>query len=513
MQGRLEPRVFSDEIEREMGISLKSKYLPNPKSRERIFASPSFLFSSIIFTFLFLFIMSFTLSNSYSSTVMNDGDTLLFLSFVKNLSSCSLQVTNGLMLNAVNNTCLPFITGGQYEFYRDHPTGSLIPYVAADKLISLDILESRLVSITITLTYIIIMFRVIYKYWNVQLFPIIVVFTIPVLWYHSIILHIFVQTAIFSLINVYLFVKRKSRSVIEFIPVLTGFTISFFMDWASFVLAIIISIVLLIRREYLNFLILVFLSISSYFGIRKWLEIGSGKTGIHGGLGVFGEQNFSLSSITYATLQMGRSLGFGLILIFFGFFILFNERKKKDLSGIDAISLILFFQGLTFVYVFINWSSGHSYWCYFLIPTATIEGTRVFMWAKKKFSLKMFSFATCIILFSSIVYSGNWWFNDFVKNPITYERYFEFNHLPSELLKNEDLYSLNANIMNGQGFKARYELDSQINEYSEYNYGDGGFLITNSLADLEAIRTGSVFVMKGEPIFLNWFKWWVVKLP
>jgi hypothetical protein len=135
------------------------------------------------------------------------------------------------------------------------------------------------------------------------------------------------------------------------------------------------------------------------------------------------------------------------------------------------------------------------------------------MWAKKKFSLKMFSFATCVILFSSLMYSGIWWFNDFVKNPITYERYFELNHLPSELLKNEDLYSLNANIMNGQGFKARYELDSQINQYSEYSYGDGGFLITNSLADLEAIRTGSQFVINDEPIFLNWFEWWVLKLP
>ena len=457
--------------------------------------------------------MSFTLSNSYSATIMNDGDTLFFLSFVKNLSSCGLQVTNGLMLNAINNTCLPFISGGQFEFYRDHPTGSLFPYVAADKLINLSILESRLISITITLTYILIIFRIISKYWDSQYFPMLVTFTIPVLWYHSIILHIFVQTAIFSLINTYLFVKRKNRKVFEFIPVLVGCMISFFMDWASFLIAIIISIILLIRREYLNFSLLVLLSTASYFGIRKWLQIGSGRTGIHGGLSTFGEQDFSISSIFSATLQMGKSLGFGLILILSGFFILFKERKKRAMSGIDAISLILFFQGVSFVYVFINWSSGHSYWCYFLIPTAMIEGTRTFRWAKEKLSLKLLSFSACIILLFSLLYSGIWWFNDFVKNTITFEKYLELNHLPSDLLKSENLYAPNADILNGQGFKVRYELHRQIEKYSNYNFGDGGFLITNSLADLEAIRRGSHFDFKDEPIYLNWFEWWIVKLP
>ena len=210
---------------------------------------------------------------------------------------------------------------------------------------------------------------------------------------------------------------------------------------------------------------------------------------------------------------MGKSLGFGLILILFGFFILFKERKKRAMSGIDAISLILFFQGVSFVYVFINWSSGHSYWCYFLIPTAMIEGTRTFRWAKEKLSLKLLSFSACIILLFSLLYSGIWWFNDFVKNPITFEKYLELNHLPSDLLKSENLYAPNADILNGQGFKVRYELHRQIEKYSNYNFGDGGFLITKSLADLEAIRRGSHFDFKDEPIYLNWFEWWIVKLP
>ena len=124
-----------------------------------------------------------------------------------------------------------------------------------------------------------------------------------------------------------------------------------------------------------------------------------------------------------------------------------------------------------------------------------------------------FSFATCIILFSSLLYSGIWWFNDFVKKPITYEKYLELNHLPSDLLKNENLYAPNVDILNGQGFKVRYELHRQIEKYSNYSFGDGGFLITNSLADLEAIRRGSEFDFKDEPIYLNWFEWWVVKLP
>lgn len=473
----------------------------------------SFWSTSCIFVFVFLLIMSFTLQDSYSSTIMNDGDTLLFLSFVKNLSTCELELTNGLMLNAINNYCLPFISNGNYEFYRDHPTGSLAPYVIADKIFDLTVFESRLMSVLITLTYTLILLWIIKQYWNIQFVPIIVFFSIPVLWYQSIVLHIFVQTAILSLLTTHLFIKRVSKSFSAFIPILTLFAISFLMDWAAFLLAIIVSIILFLRREFLNFSALVALSILSYFLIRKWLESESGKVGLHSGLSVFGEQNYSLNSLIYASLQMGRSLGIGLIFIFFGFVILFKDLRTRPITGIDAISLILFLQGILFVYLFINWSSGHSYWCYFLIPTAVIEGTRVLIWAKKRFSLRIFSVIILMTFISSLTYSSIWWYDDFIKKPISFSSYFQENSLPPDLLVNETLYANSANIMNGQGFKARYDLNNQLRNIKEYNTGDGGYFITNSAIELRDFQNESGTILNFKPIFLNWFEWWVVKLP
>ena len=503
-------------IEMENGsvkISSSIRHIKFVEKYKKLSYFSSFWLTSCIFVFTFLFIMSFTMRNSYSSTIMNDGDTLFYLSFVKNLSNCGVRLTNGLMLNAVNNSCLPFISGGNFEFYRDHPTGSLAPYVLADKIIDLTIFESRLMSVFITLAYTLILMWIIQRYWKVQFLPIIVFFSIPVLWYHSIVLHIFVQTAIMSLLTTYLFVKRLSKSFLTFIPILGLFAVSFLMDWAAFLLAIIISTILLLRREFLNFFALVTLSILSYFLIRMWLESDSGRVGIHSGLGVFGEQNFSVHSIIHASLQMGKSLGLGLVFIFLGFFILGKDLRKRPVTEIDAISLILFFQGIMFVYLFINWSSGHSYWCYFLIPTAFIEGTRVLKWVRERFSLKIYSLIFLATLLSSVTYSSVWWYDDFIKEPTSYSNYFQVNDLPSDFLVNETLYAYTANIMNGQGFKARLALHDQVRDYTEYNYGDGGYFVTNTIAELRAFQVKAGPRYTAEPIFLNWFEWWVVKLP
>jgi hypothetical protein len=503
-------------IEMENGsvkISLNIRHTKFVEKYKKLSNFSSFWLTSCIFIFTFLFIMSFTMRNSYSSTIMNDGDTLLFLSFVKNLSNCGLQLTNGLMLNAVNNSCLPFISGGNYEFYRDHPTGSLAPYVLADKIIDLTILESRLMSVFITLAYTLILMWIMQRHWKVQFLPIIVFFSIPVLWYHSIVLHIFVQTAIMSLLTTYLFVKRLSKSFLTFIPILGLFAVSFLMDWAAFLLAIIVSTILFLRREFLNFSALVTLSILSYFLIRKWLESGSDRVGLHSGLGVFREQDFSFNSVLFASLQMGRSLGLGLIFILLGFLILVKDLRVRQITVIDAMSLILFLQGIMFVYLFINWSSGHSYWCYFLIPTAFIEGTRVLKWVKEKFPLKIYSRIVLVTLLSSLTYSTIWWYDDFIQKPTSYSSYFQRNNLPSEFLASETLYAYTANIMNGQGFKARLVLHDQIRNYAEYNYGDGGYFVTNTIAELRAFQLKAGPRYTAEPIFLNWFEWWVVKLP
>lgn len=473
----------------------------------------SFWLTSCIFAFTFLLIMSYTIQKSYSSTIMHDGDTLLFLSFVKNLSNCEFRLTNGLMLNALSNSCLPFISGGNYEFYRDHPTGALAPYVIADKIIDLTLFDSRLISILITLTYALILLWIIQQYWKVGLLPLIVFFSIPVLWYHSIVLHIFVQTAIFSLLTTYFFIKRLSKSFLAFTPILGLFAVSFLMDWATFLLAIVISTILFLRREYVNFSALVVLSILSYFLLRKWLQSESGSVGLQSELGVFGDQIFSFRSIIYASLHMGRSLGIGLVFIFLGFLILLKDLRKRSITEIDAISLILFLQGTLFVYLFINWSSGHPYWCYFLIPTAFIEGNRVLMWVRERFSLQICSLIFVIALLSSLTYSYIWWFDDSIKEPKSFSNYFQEKNLPSNFLENQTLYAYSANIMNGQGFKARLPLHNQIRNSGEYNYGDGGYFVTNSITELRTFQRKIGLRNDSEPIFLNWFEWWVVKLP
>lgn len=285
------------------------------------------------------------------------------------------------------------------------------------------------------------------------------------------------------------------------------------MDWAAFLLAIAISMILFLRREFLNFSALVTLSILSYFLIRKWMESGSGRVGLHNGLGVFGEQDFSLNSIIYASLQMGKSLGIGSIFILLGFLILAKDLRKRLITEIDVISLTLFSQGIMFVYLFINWSSRHSYWCYFLIPTGLIEGTRVLIWVKEKYSTKICSIVFVGILSISLAYSSIWWYDDYIKKPISYANYFQENGLPEDFLTNENLYANNANIMNGQGFKARYALYKQINRYDKYTYGDGGYFVTNSISDLRAFQLKADLRYNTEPILLNWFEWWVVKLP
>jgi hypothetical protein len=114
---------------------------------------------------------------------------------------------------------------------------------------------------------------------------------------------------------------------------------------------------------------------------------------------------------------------------------------------------------------------------------------------------------------SSLTYSSIWWYDDFIKKPISFGSYFQENHLPPDLLVNETLYANSANIMNGQGFKARYDLHEQLRNSMEYKFGDGGYFITDTLINLRQFQTESGIKLDFEPIYLNWLEWWVVKLP
>ena len=134
-------------------------------------------------------------------------------------------------------------------------------------------------------------------------------------------------------------------------------------------------------------------------------------------------------------------------------------------------------------------------------------------WVRERFSLKIYSLIFLATLLSSVTYSSVWWYDDFIKEPTSYSNYFQVNDLPSDFLVNETLYAYTANIMNGQGFKARLALHDQVRDYTEYNYGDGGYFVTNTIAELRAFQVKAGPRYTAEPIFLNWFEWWVVKLP
>jgi len=441
--------------------------------------------------------------NSYHSLIMNDGDSILFLSYAQNLTTCSNSTSRLLMIDANFDDCRSLVNSQDYTFYSDHPSGFIIILSILYRLGFESLYSMRWISVLVSSMIVFLLYIFSSKNVNHRFGLLVAVgfMVTPLFVFHSVVIHIFTWAQLLSVMVAIVFVKEifrpnKTSKLCFVLLLLIGFTI----DWPVFVLAIVLCLASFYLKRFDLAAILIFCSIPSYLLIRFWISLGSTSNQV----GIIeelvssigrGEELANLMAIPFYFFKAHFIGVLGLIsFIYFAFKLRSNFRENP----IIILGTILLLQGVLNVVLFLPWASSHIYWTYFLIPTSAFGFAMAFQ--KISGMRRWFSGILVSTILLTSVYSYVWWAKDYVKPPISFDDYFDQKGLKSDWLSNSSkIYTLNRDVYIGQSAKIRLQLDKSFNLISGVELPSSGYLVVKS-----GTKVGDSLK---KPIELDWFEW------
>ena len=458
--------------------------------------------------FLALRLHSRILWNSYHSLIMNDGDSILFLSYVKNLNVCPISTSKLLMIDAISNNCSSLIRSQDFSFYSDHPSGFIIILSFFYRFGFHSLTSMRFISVVVSSLIVLVLYKFCAKYRGPKFgLSVAIGFAItPLFVFHSLVIHIFSWTELWSVVLGTLYVREISRpnkktKLLFTIFLILGFTI----DWPIFILAGVLLVISVSMKRFDLAALLVTCSLPAYFMIRIWISIGnsSKQAGFIEQLVDSIGRGEKISSLALIPIYFMKAHFLGVLGIIS--FIYFAQRAKTYMlkDPILLLGAILLAQGLLNVILFLPWASSHIYWTYFMIPTSAIGLALILEKMEHRRNISILSIFS--LLFVSSYYSYAWWGQDYIKKPLSFKEYFVERGLdPEWISQGSKLYTLDRDIYIGQSAKFRLELEKSFSLVKRENLPTSGFLVTKSenghLQDLQ------------NPIHLEWFEWDVYKL-
>jgi hypothetical protein len=446
--------------------------------------------------------------DSYHQLIMNDGDSILFFSYVQNIVNCPFEVSKLLMVDALSKNCLNIVDSQGYTYYSDHPSGFLILlsffYRAGFESLS----SMRWISVAVTFFIALIIYSYSLKNKNARFgaFVFLGFLLTPLFLFHAFIIHIFTWAQLFSLLIGITFVEevlrpQRYKRILLFIFLLIGFTI----DWPVFVLAGVVFVFSIwFKRVKLAILVLSF-SIISYTLVRLWIYSSNSVTqqSIISELLESLGRGESLQSLLLVPIYFLKAHFLGALGILVLPFFAYKFRKTLRENPVLLLGLILLTQGVLNILLFLPWAASHIYWTYFLIPPSVIG----FGFLLEEISKKRLYFKTLVILMtvSSAIYSYAWWVRDYQSQPISLISYFQVNGLPKDWLTSDSkIYTFDKSIHIGQSAKVRLLLDQQFEFLTHAEIPLSGYLVA---------KLGEEIPLDiGKPVQLSWLEWDVYSL-
>ena len=445
--------------------------------------------------------------NNYHQLIMNDGDSILFFSYVQNLVNCPIEISKLLMVDALSKNCLNIVDSQGYTYYTDHPSGFLIllSFFYRAGFESLSSMRWISIAVSFSIALIVYLYSLKHKSRKFGSFVILGFLLTPLFLFHAFIIHIFTWAQFFSLLIAITFVEevlrpQRHKRILLFSFLLVGFTI----DWPVFVLAGVISVFAIwFKRINLAIMVLIF-SVVSYILVRLWIYSSNTVTqqGISELLESLGRSE-SLGSLILIPIYFLKAHFLGLFGVLALLYFAHKSKKSWRADPVIVLGLILLTQGVLNVVLFLPWAASHIYWTYFLVPPSVIGlGLLLEEISKKWVNVKML---VAMLALLTALYSYVWWVKDYQSQPISFSSYFQTNGLPEDwLISDSRLYTFDKNIYIGQSAKVRLLLDKKFEILTHEEKPSSGYLVVKSGA--------KVPVDFGNPIQLTWIEWDVYSL-
>ena len=339
-----------------------------------------------------LLILSRMAWSAFHLMMRNDGDSLFYGHYIRNLLRYPFTETYGLMADLVGATPAPLIVGAPRTYYADHPMGFVwLAALTNWAFVSDPILAGRWTNIACVVVMLCATIGFVLKRSSLfaGLCSVLVALTIPLVWEHGPVIGLQAAPLLFTVAATFSFIRylRQPSSGTLALTVLF-WALGMFSDWPAYLLGGPIAFALALRRKWLvlafmgaigcGAMALVFLHqvLAFNFDVGKFVistflpSIDKKTITLPFGEALVDTMNYAWRSFRWWT---------PLILLP----LLIPSRwfsSAAKLQELRIAYLSFLFIGIINDIIFIQWAATHSYWSFFLIPAAIVGSSLLILW-------------------------------------------------------------------------------------------------------------------------------------
>ncbi|MDR3466448.1 MAG: glycosyltransferase family 39 protein [Xanthobacteraceae bacterium] len=326
--------------------------------------------------------------DTFHPVVPNDGLTVWYAQYARNLLRYPLSETFGLMVNLVGDPAGSPMSGEPLTFYSDHPPGIVWLIATVNRLAVGDaIVAARVMSILAAIGAGGAMLAFIWRHASVlpAACASLVLLTLPLYWEHSIVANFEPATLFFTVTAALSFVGYLKRPSVGRLALTAVLWISGMLcDWPAYLLGGPMAVALAWRRRWGLLLFFAALGIGTMAAVFGQLNL---QPGGFSPLGFFRGTRSALQ-----TEPFGGSLyrAFGYVVRGFATWCLllalpfaamvWRGGTSGPMRELRFLFLAFLFIGVTNDVIFYSWSGEHSFWSYYLTPAACFGAALTFQW-------------------------------------------------------------------------------------------------------------------------------------
>ena len=319
--------------------------------------------------------------------IANDGTTVIYAQFARNLLRYPLSETSALMADLVGNPAHTLISGASRTFYADHPPALVWLIAAVNRFLVADpVVAARATSIIASIGMGVVLLAFVYR--RVAPLPAVgatfVLLTLNLYWEHAVVGNFEPVTAFFMAAAGAAFARYLRQPTTARLAAAAALWVAGMLcDWPAYLLGAPFAAALLRRRQWR--LLVFFTALGSGAMAAVFAHLLLGGTGMSVSGFFAGTFDYDAHQTSYRdtlapifTLLI-RGFWWWALFLVLPFLTLFRRAAmREDAQDLYFVFLAFLFVGLANDLLFNQWAKEHSFWSYYLIPAAGVGAAITF---------------------------------------------------------------------------------------------------------------------------------------
>jgi hypothetical protein len=325
--------------------------------------------------------------SSYDRFIANDGTTLIYAQFARNLLRYPLSETSGLMADLVGNPAGTLIAGARKTFYADHPPGLVWLAALVNRFAVADpVVAARVTSIIASIGTGVALLAFVYR--RVSPLPAVgttlVLLTLSLFWEHAIVGNFEPVTAFFMVGAAIAFAGYlRQPTAARLAATALWWVAGMLCDWPAYLLGAPFAAALLHRWRW--GLLVLFTVLGAGTMATVFAHLVPGGTGMSVTAFFYGAFHHDARHVPFlATLAptfnlLLRGFWWWALFLMLPLLRVFRRRAEgEDMRELRFVFIAFLFAGLANDLLFNQWAKDHSFWSYYLIPAACLGSAITF---------------------------------------------------------------------------------------------------------------------------------------